>query len=103
MVSNVLLGLAFLVFVAANIQYSGLIVTVREHYPDYYDHVGKPPALFIGPLNAGAALSFLTYVTLGEFKDDNPPEQIIEALVLSRRLFLTTFALLILALVASFA
>ena len=102
MVSTIFFFVALLVFLAANIQYSGLIVTIREHYGEYYERVGKPPVLFIGPLKVGAAWSFLTYVTLGEFKDDQPPEQVVGALQLSQRLFLLTFVLLLLAVGVSF-
>jgi len=93
---------AVLVFIFANIQYSGLVVTIRQHYQEYYESVGSPPALFITPLNAGAAWSFLIYVTLAEYKKDTPPEQIVGSLRATRVTFLIAFSLLILAIAASF-
>jgi hypothetical protein len=102
MLSNTLFFAAVLIFAIANIQYSGLVVTIRQHYAEYYESVGKPPALFMTPLNAGAAWSFLIYVTLGEFKDDEPPEQVVGALKLSRTLFLSALALLAFAIAATF-
>ena len=102
MLSTILFFSAFLVFIAANVQHSGLILTIRKHYAEFYEQVGKPPVLFMGPLSMGAAWSFLAYVILGEFKNDEPPEQVYDALMLSRRLFLTSFGILLLAIAVSF-
>jgi hypothetical protein len=102
MLSNSLFFAAVLVLVIFSIQYAGLVVTIRQYYEDYYESIGKPPALFITPLNAGAAWSFMTYVVLGEFKDDKPPEQILGSLRVARVLLLLALSLLALALAASF-
>ena len=99
MLSNSFFFAAILVLVIFSIQYAGLIVTIRQHYEDYYESIGKPPALFITPLNAGAAWSFMTNVVLGEFKEDEPPEQILGSLRVARVLALSLLAL---ALAASF-
>ena len=90
MLSTSLFFAAVLVFIIANIQYSGLVVTIRE----YYESIGSPPALFVTPLNAGAAWSFLIYVTLAEYKNDKPPEQIVSSLQATRATFLVAFLLL---------
>jgi len=102
MLSTILLILAALAFFAAGIQHAGLIVTIRAHYAEYYERVGKPPAIVLTPLNMGAALSFLAYIILGEFKRDEPPEQVIDALNITRHLFLATFVLLIAAVGVTF-
>ena len=93
---------AVLVFVIASIQYAGLVVTIRQHYQEYYESIGKPPALFVTLLNAGATWSFLIYLTLGEFHDDEPPEQIVGSLKATRIMFLLGFFLVALAIIASF-
>ena len=97
MLSTSLFFAAVLVFIIANIQYSGLVVTIRQHYQEYYESIGSPPALFVTPLNAGAAWSFLIYVTLAEYKNDKPPEQIVSSLQATRATFLVAFLLLALA------
>lgn len=102
MLSNSLFFAAGLVLAIFSIQYAGLVVTIRQHYEDFYESIGKPPALFITPLNAGAAWSFMTYVVLGEFKDDKPPEQILSSLRVARVLLILALSLLVLALTASF-
>jgi len=102
MLSNSFFFAAVLVLVIFSIQYAGLVVTIRQHYEEYYESIGKPPALFVTPLNAGAAWSFLTYVLLGEFKDGRPPEQILGSLRMARVLLLLALSLLVLALAASF-
>lgn len=102
MLSNLFFFAAVLVLVIFSIQYAGLIVTIRQHYEEYYESIGKPPALFITPLNVGAAWSFMTYIVLGEFKDDKPPEQILGSLRVLRVLLLLALSLLTLALAASF-
>ena len=102
MVSSSLFFAAVLVLVIFGIQYAGLVVTIRQHYGEYYESIGKPPVLFITPLNAGAAWSFITYLVLDEFKDDKPPEQVLGSLQAARLLLLLAMCLLILALASSF-
>lgn len=102
MLSTSLFFAAVLVLVIFSIQYAGLVVTIRQHYEEYYENIGKPPALFITPLNAAAAWSFMIYVTLGEFKDDKPPEQILGSLRVARALSILALSLAALAIAASF-
>lgn len=87
-----------------SIQNAGLVVTIRQHYEEYYESIGTPPGLIITPLNAGGTWSFIIYVTFGEFKDDDPPEQVIGSLQVARVLMILALSLIALALaiVASF-
>lgn len=101
MLSTSLLLAAILIFVVANIQYSALVVTIRQHYPDYYERVGSPPAFMLTPLNVGSAWSFLTYVIFAEYKDDDPPQDLRGSLRSTRMTFLIAFLLLTLAIATS--
>ena len=73
-IALVIVGWALLFI--AGVQYSGLIRTIKGHYPQFYESLGSPPVFFLAPLSFGSALSFLLYILLGSYKTDEVPKQI---------------------------
>lgn len=60
----------------ASVQISGLIKTIKDHYPHFYESLGNPPVFFVGPLSIGPAWSFWFYTLSGSYKTDEVPKQI---------------------------
>ena len=92
-----------LAFLAAGFQQTGILLTVREHYSDYYRHLNEPPVFFPNPMKIGAGLSFIFYIIAGEYKQDEVPEQVRPSFPIVRGLYLSSVGLVVLALLASAA
>jgi len=64
-----------LLFVAG-IQIGGLIKTIKDHYPQFYESLGSPPVFFVGPLSIGSAWRFWFYIISGSYRTDQVPTQV---------------------------
>ena len=98
MVSGLFFGAAFLMWILAHLYHYGLVVTIRDHYPDYYEVIGKPNTILH---SFARGWSFVWYVLLGRFNSDRTPEEILGELRISRFMFLSAITFLVISIAAS--
>jgi len=99
-------GVIFLIIAAicilgALLQQAGLVATMRSHYGEYYRKLGEPSWYVLLPWEILPSVSFLFYIVFAEFKTDNPPKELLPALMMARLWYLVGFGFAIVAMIGN--